>query len=63
MTKVLPSVPALQWDFEDPGDFFILDLIVHSKADFLITGDKKLRSLLFVQDTFVVTPVEFLGRL
>jgi putative PIN family toxin of toxin-antitoxin system len=34
MTKVLPSVPALKWDFEDPGDYFILDLIVHSKQIF-----------------------------
>jgi putative PIN family toxin of toxin-antitoxin system len=63
LAKVLPSCPSLNWTFEDPGDHFLLDLIVHSKADFLVTGDRKLRELLFVIDTIIISPTEFLGRI
>ena len=63
LTKVAPKCPTLDWDFEDPGDHFLLDLIVYSKADFLVTGDRKLRALLFVSETMIVSPTEFLAGL
>ena len=53
----------LPWDFGDRNDHFLLDLAVTAKADFLVTGDKALRSLLLVGKCAVVTPVEFIGRL
>jgi uncharacterized protein len=56
--------PAQQsWDFSDEGDHFLLDLVATAKPDFLVTGDKKLRSVVLVGDTSVVTPTEFLARL
>lgn len=55
--------PVLKWDFSDPNDHFLLDLAVYSKADFLITGDKALRSLLFVENCSIVSPLEFIKRL
>jgi uncharacterized protein len=55
--------PKLDWDFKDRGDHFLLDLAVHSKADFLVTGDKALRNLTLVGQCAVISPVEFIGRL
>lgn len=63
LTRVYLNCPSLVWDFEDPKDHFLLDLIVHAKANFLVTGDKKLRSLLLVDATAIVSPTEFLARL
>jgi len=53
----------LPWDFGDRDDHFLLDLAVHSKAHFLVTGDKALRNLLLVGQCAVVSPIEFVGRL
>ncbi len=53
----------LPWDFGDRDDHFLLDLAVHSKAHFLVTGDKALRKLTLVGQCAVVSPVEFVGRL
>ena len=53
----------LPWDFKDLKDHFLLDLAVYSKADFLVTGDKALRSLMLVGSCAVTSPVEFLSRL
>lgn len=55
--------PKLSWNFEDEGDYFLLDLISHTKADFLVTGDKALRSLLLIVRTQIITPTEFLANL
>ena len=57
------KAPKLTWDFGDRDDHFLLDLAVHSKANFLVTGDKALRKLLLVGQCAVITPVEFIGRL
>ncbi len=62
LTKV--HKPAkLTWDFGDQNDHFLLDLAVHSKADFLVTGDKALQKLTLVGQCAVVSPVEFIARL
>ena len=53
----------LTWDFKDLKDHFLLDLAVHSKADFLVTGDKAIRSLMLVGSCAVTSPVEFLSRI
>ncbi len=53
----------LPWDFKDLKDHFLLDLAVYSKADFLVTGDKALQSLMLVGSCAVDSPVEFLSRL
>ena len=62
LTRVIKP-PKLPWEFKDVGDHFLLDLAVYSKANFLITGDKALRSLLLVGQCAVVSPAEFLARL
>jgi putative PIN family toxin of toxin-antitoxin system len=53
----------LTWDFGDRDDHFLLDLAVHTKAHFLVTGDKALRKLMLVGQCAVVSPLEFIGRL
>ena len=53
--------PRLKWDFKDTGDYFLLDLVAHTKPDYLVTGDKALRSLLLVMRTAILTPSEFLA--
>ena len=53
----------LAWDFGDRADHFLLDLAVHAKAHFLVTGDKALRKLMLVGQCAEITPVEFIGRL
>ena len=53
----------LPWDFKDLKDHFLLDLAVYAKADFLVTGDKALRSLMLVGSCAVVSPIDFLSRL
>lgn len=62
LTKILNPHP-MKWDFPDPDDHFLLDLTVASRANFLVTGDKKLQSLLFVETCSIVSPVEFIARL
>ena len=62
LTKV-HRPPKLKWDFGDQNDHFLLDLAVHSKADFLITGDKALQKLTLVGRRAVVSPVEFIACL
>jgi putative PIN family toxin of toxin-antitoxin system len=62
LTRVY-SPPRLTWDFGDRDDHFLLDLAVHAKAHFLVTGDKALRKLLLVGQCAVVSPIEFVGRL
>lgn len=57
------SPSKLTWDFGDRDDHFLLDLAVHSKAHFLVTGDKALRKLILVGQCAVVSPIEFIGRL
>lgn len=54
--------PKLPWEFKDAKDHFLLDLAVFSKAQFLVTGDKALVSLLLVGRCAVVSPSEFLAR-
>jgi len=55
--------PQLKWDFEDSDDYFLLDLVAHARPDYLVTGDKALRSLLLVMRTAILTPSEFLAGL
>ena len=55
--------PQLKWDFEDAGDYFLLDLVAHARPDYLVTGDKALRSLLLLMRTAILTPSEFLAAL
>jgi len=55
--------PKLDWKFKDRGDHFLLDLVAHVDADFLVTGDKALLALKLVQSCSVVSPVEFLASL
>ena len=62
LTTVLDP-PCLSWDFKDPDDHFLLDLAVYSKANFLITGDKNLKSIYLVGQCAVVSPIEFIARL
>ena len=62
LTKIIDP-PKLPWEFKDVKDHFLLDLAVYSKADFLVTGDKKLLSLTLVGQCAVVSPTEFLGRI
>jgi uncharacterized protein len=62
LTKVY-NPKKLPWDFGDRKDHFLLDLAITAKADFLVTGDKPLRSLMLVGTCAVISPVEFLGRL
>ncbi len=62
LTRVIDP-PVLPWDFSDRDDHFLLDLAVHAKANFLITGDKALQKLLLVGQCAVVSPVEFIARL
>ncbi len=62
LTKIYKP-PKLIWDFGDRNDHFLLDLAIHSKAHFLVTGDKALRKLLLVGQCAVITPLEFIGRL
>ena len=61
LTEVL-NPPKLAWDFGDRDDHFLLDLAVHAKAQFLVTGDKALQRLLLVGQCAVVSPVEFVAR-
>ena len=63
LTRVVALCPQLPWSFQDPKDHFLLDLIVYANADFLVTGDKKLRALLLVGDTAIVTPTEFIAQI
>ncbi len=62
LTRVY-SPERLPWDFGDRDDHFLLDLVVHARADFLVTGDKALRKLMLVGRCAVITPIEFIGRL
>jgi len=62
LTKI-QDPKKLPWDFKDLKDHFLLDLAVHAKADFLVTGDKAVRSLLLVGSCAVTSPVEFLARI
>lgn len=62
LTQVL-NPPKLPWDFGDRGDHFLLDLAIHAKAQFLVTGDKALQKLLLVGQCAVVSPVEFVARI
>jgi putative PIN family toxin of toxin-antitoxin system len=55
--------PKLTWDFGDRKDHFLLDLAIHSKANFLVTGDKALRKLMLVGQCAVISPIELVGRL
>jgi len=61
LTDILDP-PELSWDFGDRDDHFLLDLAVHAKAHFLVTGDKALQKLLLVGQCAVVSPVEFVAR-
>lgn len=61
LTKIHDPV-KLSWDFKDTKDHFLMDLAVHAKADFLVTGDKAIRSLFLIGDCAVTSPVEFLSR-
>lgn len=54
---------TLKWDFSDEGDHFLLDLAVGVKADFLITGDKRLSKLTFVDTCVIIAPADFLARI
>jgi len=45
--------------YGDPKDNFLLDLIEHSKADFLVTGDKDLLILDTFQTTKILSPADF----
>jgi putative PIN family toxin of toxin-antitoxin system len=47
LTKIY-NPKKLPWDFGDRNDHFLLDLAITAKADFLVTGDKALRSLMLV---------------
>lgn len=62
LAKVL-TPRSMEWDFSDTKDHFLLDLAMDSKANFLITGDKKLQSLLIVDKCSIVSPSEFITRL
>ncbi len=62
LTQILDP-PELPWDFGDRDDHFLLDLAVHSKAQFLVTGDKTLQKLPLVGQCAVVSPIEFVARL
>ena len=62
LVRVL-NPPSLKWDFSDRKDHFLLDLAIASKADFLVTGDKKLQTLLLIEKCAIVSPVEFIARL
>ena len=62
LTKIIDP-PKLPWEFKDVKDHFLLDIGVYSKADFLVTGDKKVLSLTLVGQCAVVSPTEFLGRI
>lgn len=62
LTTVLNPHP-MKWDFPDRDDHFLLDLAVTSRANFLVTGDKKLQSLLLVEECSIVSPSEFIARL
>lgn len=55
--------PKLDWEFEDLKDHFLLDLAVEAKADFLVTGDRKLKALALIEKCAVVSPAEFLIRI
>lgn len=59
----ISNPPRLTWEFKDIDDHFLLDLAVYSNANFLVTGDKALQSLLLVGMCAVVSPTEFLIRL
>jgi predicted nucleic acid-binding protein len=62
LTKI-HNPKKLPWDFGDRNDHFLFDLAILSKAGFLVTGEKALRSLMLVETCAVISPVEFLGRL
>lgn len=62
LTKVL-NPPSLNWDFPDRDDHFLLDLALFSKANFLVTGDKKLQTLFFIGSCSIVSPAEFIAHL
>ena len=53
----------LPWDFKDLNDHFLLDLVVYSKAEFFVTGDKPLRALQLVGKCAVLAPSEFIAKL
>ena len=55
--------PVLKWAFPDKKDHFLLDLIVHAKAGFLVTGDKQLQSLNKIDKCHIISPQEFLFEL
>jgi len=50
-----------KWDFVDEGDHFLFDLILASKADYLVTGDKKVVNERMIENCHIVSPVEFLA--
>ncbi len=47
---------------EDPGDDKFLALVVASRADFLVSGDKHLLALVNYHGVDIVTPRQFLDR-
>ena len=61
--QVIVGVPKLSWNFQDAKDYFLLDLSAHIDADYLVTGDKRLRALAVIKDTVIITPAEFLVEL
>jgi len=52
-----------EWNFVDEGDHFLFDLILASKANYLVTGDKKVLELKLIENCHIVSPVEFLAGL
>ena len=47
----------------DPEDNFLLDLILVSRANYLVTGDKDLLSIAKFQSTKIISPTEFERRI
>jgi putative PIN family toxin of toxin-antitoxin system len=46
-------------DCRDPKDNFLLDLIMFSKSDYLVTGDKDLLDMNIFLETRIISPAEF----
>jgi uncharacterized protein len=62
LTKIYEP-KKLFWEFPDKNDHFLLDLALHSRSDFLISGDKKLLSLSRIGSCEIISPGEFLNKI
>ena len=61
--KIVPDVSRFKIVLEDPDDDVVLDVAYSGKADFIVTGDKQLLSLVRFKKARIVTVNQMLEAL